>query len=223
MKLIGHQLGRIILLFPPEQIRPTRGIPIKDTIAAVQNRYNFVNVPDLTKPIAEFERNGYQFINGKIILDAKEYVINEFTVYNDGVSISSVDTEYSDWFLEDFVRWAQDKLEYRPFLQEPTKIFRSQVTVSFDKPLSNIIKNFDAFSQALSLAIENVIEKPVSTNLLRIDFGIDDTGVGGIKPVPFSLERRIGVPSNKEWFISEAPLPSKTHLELLEELEAAIG
>lgn len=179
MKLIGYELGRIVTIFPPEQIRPIRGILLKDAIAAVQNRYEFLNVPDLTRQIAEFERDGYKFTNGKVIFDEKEYVISEFTIFNDGLSINSIDTDYCDWFLEDLINWIQEELEFRPFSQEPNKIYRSQVTVSFDEPLSNIIKNFDTFSRALSLAIENIIGKPALTNLVRIGFGVDDTEVGG--------------------------------------------
>ena len=118
--------------------------------------------------------------------------------------------------------WAQEELEFRPFVREPMKIYRSHITVRFDQPLSQMIKVFDRFSNALSNALEMHTEFSMPVDLIRIGMGVDQSKVGNLSPVPFSLERRIGISFDEEWYFSEAPFPSKTHISLLEELESAI-
>ena len=65
-------------------------------------------------------------------------------------------------------------------------------------------------------------EFSMPVNLIRIGMGVDESKFGKLNSIPFSMERRIGVSFDEEWYSSEAPFPSKTHIKLLEELESAI-
>ena len=47
MNVIGHELGRIIVLFPMEEIRPETGIPTHELFEGIMNRYRFAKPPDL--------------------------------------------------------------------------------------------------------------------------------------------------------------------------------
>ena len=222
MKIVGHGLGSVVVLFPPEEIRPTRGLPITTVIYSIGDRYAFLQVPDLAKPISELDQEGYKFTDGTFVCGNENFTINEFTVYNDGISISSYNTDTSELFFEDLMNWVREELEFRPFVREPMKIYRSHITVRFDQPLSQVIKGFDKLSIALSTALEMHTELSMPVDLIRIGMGVDQSKVGKLSPIPFSLERRIGVSFDEEWYFSEAPFPSKTHIRLLEELESAI-
>ena len=222
MKIVGHGPGSVVILFPPEEIRPTRGLPIAKAVYSIGDRYGFLQVPDLAKPISELDQEGYQFTGGTFVCRNENFTINEFTVYNDGISISSWNTDTSELFFEDLMSWAREELEFRPFVREPMKIYRSHITVRFDQPLSQMIKGFDKFSNALSTALEMHTEFSMPVDLIRIGMGVDQSKFGNLSPPPFSLERRIGISFDEEWYFSEAPFPSKTHIKLLEELESAI-
>ena len=222
MKIVGYGRGSIIILFPPEEIQPTRGLPISKTVYSIGDRYGFLQVPDLTKPISKLDQEGYQFTGGTFVCGNENFTINEFTVYNDGISISSCNTDTSELFFEDLMSWAREELEFRPFVHEPMKIYRSNITVKYDQPLSQIIKGFDKFSNALSTALEMHTEFSMPVDLIRIGMGVDESKFGKLGSIPFSMERRIGVSFDEEWYFSEAPFPSKTHIKLLEELESAI-
>ena len=222
MKIVGHSLGSVVVFFPPEEIQPTRGIPISKAVYSIGDRYGFLRVPDPAKPISKLDQEGYQFTDGTFVCRNENFTINEFTVYNDGISISSCNTDTSESFFEDLMSWAREELEFRPFVHEPMKIYRSNITVKFDQPLSQIIKEFDKFSNALSTALEMHTEFSMPVDLIRIGMGVDQSKFGNLSPTPFSLERRIGVSFDEEWYFSEAPFPSTTHIKLLEELELAI-
>jgi hypothetical protein len=45
-------------------------------------------------------------------------------------------------------------------------------------------------------------------------------GVGRRKPMPFSIERRLGVPFEENVFYCKAPVPTKIHLSALTAIEA---
>ncbi len=222
MKIVGYGRGSIIILFPPEEVQPTRGLPIHEVVCSVRDRYRFLHAPDLAKPISKLDQEGYQFTGGTFVCGNENFTINEFTVYNDGISISSCNTDTSELFFEDLMNWAREELEFRPFVHEPMKIYRSHITVKFDQPLSQIIKGFDKFSNALSTALEMHTDFSMPVDLIRIGMGVDGSKFGKLSSIPFLMERRIGVSFDEEWYFSEAPFPSTTHIKLLEELESAI-
>lgn len=222
MKVVGHILGRLVLLFPREEIRPARGVSTLDAFASIRERYNFLHMPDLTRPAAELEQQGYQFSDGTLICDGETFTINEFTIYSDGVSVSSYVTDTAELFFENFMDWAMEEFDVRPFSREPTKIYRSQVTVCFSRPLSDALRGFDKFSELLSTMLDEYTGISSPVDLIRVGVGVDEAKTSGPRYAPFTLERRSQVSFEEEWYFSEAPLPSKVHLKLLEELNSAM-
>ena len=219
MKVVGHNLGRLIVLFPREEIRPVRGTSTAETFTAIRERYDFLRAPDLSKPISELDQQGYQFLDGKFADRNGNIVIEEFTIYNDGISVSSYVTDTAESFFLDFMAWAREEFQVRPFSHEPKRIYRSQLTVHFAKPLANILKGFDGFFNLLSAALETYTGTSSPVDLVRFGVGVDEAKSEGVGYAPFSVERRIQIPFEEEWYFSDAPLPSNVHVELLEELE----
>lgn len=223
MKVVGHGLGRVVTLYPGEEIRPIAGWPLLDAISAIKERYGFAQVPNLNESLIELEQKGYQFAGGKVAYNGREYAVNEFVIYNDGMSVSSSVTQIAEIFLSKFMDWATENYGVRSFSHSPTKIYRSQVTVGFAEPLSNILKGFDKFSKAVSAELNACLGIDSPVDLVRFAVGVEETGAGRIGYTPFTLERRIHVGFEEEWYFSEAPLPSDVHLKLLEELEMAVS
>ena len=222
MKVIGHSLGRVVILFPTEEIRPIQGIPLVDAISSVRERYAFLHVPDLNMPVSQLEQEGYHFSEGQLLHDGEQHVIKEFSLYNGAISVGSYVTDTADLFMDDFIEWAQEEFHIRPFVRTPKKIYTSQVTVGFAKPLSRMLKGFSKFSTVLSEALEAHTEASKAVDLVRIGWGIDQSAVGANNIVHLSLERRTQISFEEEWYFSEAPLPSGVHVRLLEELETSI-
>ena len=53
--------------------------------------------------------------------------------------------------------------------------------------------------------------------------GIADASQIGLKPSPFSIERRVNTPFSENTYFSAAPLGTFAHLELLQQFETALG
>lgn len=219
MKLIGHQLGRIIVLFPMEEVRPTKGVSMIDMLTGVRERYRFVKIPDVNNPTFDSNREGYTFKSGSFLYKEEKIAIDEFTIYNDGISVSCFHTKYADAFFEDIFLWAKEKFDLREFAREPRKIYRSQIIVEFDKSLNQLVKDFSVISHLVQLAYSQYTGRDNPINLNRIDFRIDVTKVSGVTPVSFVIERRVDISHDTERYICEAPIPSDAHLKLLNSIE----
>lgn len=219
MKFIGHQLGRIIVLFPTEEVRPTKGVPMLDMLTGIKERYKFVKLPDVNNPTFDPNKEGHAFKSGSFLYKEEKIAIDEFTIYNDGISVSCFHTKFADAFFEDVILWAKETFDLREFAREPRKIYRSQIVVEFDKSLNQLVKDFSVISHLVQLAYSQYTGHDNPINLNRIDFRMDDTKVRGVTPVSFGIERRIDISHDTERYISEASIPSDPHLQLLQSIE----
>ena len=220
MNFIGHELGRIIVLFPMEEIRPETGIPALELIGEIVKRYKFAKPPNLNKTALEVSREGSSFELGSFVFEGKSTSVTEFTIYNDGISVSCHDTAHAEAFFYDILTWARETFGLKEFVREPRRIYRSQVIVEFEKSLNQLIQSFSDISNLINLTYSQHTEHDAPINLNRIDFRMDDTKIPGMmKPISFILERRIGASHETERYISEAPVSSRAHVQLLQSIE----
>jgi hypothetical protein len=222
MKLIGNELGRVIVLASVEEWRPARGIPIASAVTAIQNRYQFVDYPNLSElTVSQTESEGYKFVEGILHFDDQKAVIREFAIFRDGFSVTAHDTFYAEAFLDDFLDWGRQTLEMRPFALTPSRIFRSQLVVQFERPLSNAFRQLEEIAAVIQQAFRAHTSYGDPVNVTRLDFGMDHTQLAGVlKPTPLVLERRVNRPYIEEVYFSDAALPSRVHAQVLEEIEA---
>ena len=219
MNVIGHELGRVIVLFPMEEIRPETGIPELELFEGIMNRYKFAKTPDLKKTAIEVSRAGYNFELGSFVYEDKSTSIKEFTIYNDGISVSCHDTAHAEACFDNILTWARKEFGLKEFVREPKRLYRSQVVVEFEKSLNRLVQNFSDISSLINLTYRQHTGHDAPINLNRLDFRMDDTKIPGINPMSFILERRIGVSHETERYISEAPISSRAHIQLLQSIE----
>lgn len=223
MKIVGHEMGRSILLFPAEEIRPNTGIYIPTVMKALQDRYGFMKPPDISRPMAELDREGYKFGHGKIEIDGQTILIGEFGIFSDGISVSCFDTEQADKVWDDIYAWSQDFLGFRKFIREPHRFYRSQLVVEFEQHLSGLVANFSAMADLVGEAMSDTVQHRENIEFVRIAFGMDTTKIPGLPPVPFSIERKIGASFESERYFCEASLPTRTHIETLQRIESSLS
>ena len=222
MKLIGNELGRVIVLASVEEWRPVRGIPIASAVTAIQSRYQFLTSPNLAElTVSQTESEGYKFAEGMLHFDDQEVVIREFAIFRDGFSVTTHDTAYAEAFLEDFLAWGRQALEMRPFALTPLRIFRSQLVVQFERPLSRAFRQLEEIATVIQEAFRAHTSYSDPVNVTRLDLGMDHTQLSGVlKPTPLVLERRVNRPYTEEVYFSDASLPSRVHVQVLEQIEA---
>jgi hypothetical protein len=221
MKLIGTELGRVLILIAAEEWRPLRGIPIGAAVSAIQAQFNFMIAPNVSElTAAQAESEGYKFQEGELDIDGEKTVIKDFIIFRDGFSVTTLETESAEAFLDNFLMWARESLGIRPFSRVPMRIFRSQLVVQFERPLSKAFRQFKELASIIERAYEAHTAYSEDVDIIRVDFGMDPTQLpGNIKPLPLVLERRVNRPHGDEVYFSEASLPSTVHLEVLSQIE----
>ena len=106
MKLIGLEEAAVLDLFPVEEIRPERGIPLKRAVEAIQAKYKFHTIPDMSLDWETLHREAtYKFSGGELTVANTVKLINELSAYTDGFVVRCSHSDDAQAFLSDFYAW----------------------------------------------------------------------------------------------------------------------
>lgn len=218
MKLREILVGQAIRFIRLQE--PIGGIYIPEFVKAVQEQYKFVTVP---KALADFDRaKGIKFEHGYFMLEDRKIVLDRVDIFNNGISVGTrAYTEDVDQFLDSVIEWSTKVMGMRQDASSPTeKLFLSNVEVEMKNVLSTRSKFSDAVSKALAkqLSEYGIQAKPFET--IGITMHFDSLNLSPPIATNFKLERREGHEFGKDVFFSSAPLKTKDHLELLQQIEA---
>lgn len=210
MKLLNVSLARSIWLFPTEELNPF-GIDMVPVLAAVKERYSFQKFPQKTEEIYN-PKDGIRFGDGAFKVDGGAIAIRELSVYGDGIVVETYSsTKASDAFIADLLSFAtgQFRLKFDDGMLR-NKIYVSNVVVSTDIDLDSINEKLARFAALLSKEL-GVSFRVGSLRLL--------TEPKNGRTAQFIFERRAGTNFDDNRYFAEAPLPTDTHLEMLDEFE----
>lgn len=222
MRIIANESSRVTILFPFEEIAPLGGASTRDIVEAMKQRYEFLNTPDLSTAREELVKTGYKFQTGQFEHEGKKANILDFAVYTDGIVANAATMESAEAFLDNVIRLMRVEFGFRDFSTKPQRYFLSNLIVEFDRPLANLLSQFDKISNAILQRIEQTYQINTPMNFARIDFEIDKTLIKSTI-ARFNIDRRFGIPFDKERYFSGAPLRTSDHIAVLEEIEKLIG
>lgn len=223
MRVINYDSSRVTSLFPLEEIIPLSGVNDREIIEALTGRYKFLKSPDLTKD--DVTKDGYKFASGQFSFESSIFRITEFSIFRDGLVILATKTDGSEAFLEDVIAYMQKEFSFRDFETKPRRYFLSQIVVEFDRSPERLLKSLEKLTAIISEPLEQIFGMKIPMKFGRLDFDFDKM----TKPNPspgvvhrFILERRAGIPFEKERFYSAAPMRTAEHEKVLEEIESLI-
>jgi hypothetical protein len=220
MRLISTEYGQSLQLIVMDEVRPLRGgTYLPDLISSIIQRYRFVSYPT---DLAAAAQQGAKFQTGVIELAGIVIPITSLDIYNDGIIVTTRDTDDSDIVFDDFAGWAIQTFN----LREPTtKIPRkhaSNVVVDFDVSLGSFIRNFELISKLISSAFATAgISHDM--HVARLSIGADPaTSKLSQVQATLTIEPRGGQPFTSNRYFSGAPLRTQEHLALLSALERLV-
>jgi hypothetical protein len=146
--------------------------------------------------------------------------IGSLTLFNDGMVIDTISTtENADLFATHLLESAarQFGLTYQPEMIR-RRAYVSELIVTSDVALDSVNPRLGAFASRIS---QFAPDRPkLEFKLSGFSFW-SEPNEQGIHNV-FTFEREIGKFSSEKRYNSRAPLPTRDHLNLLQELERAI-
>lgn len=222
MKVIAYETCKIVMLFQLEEVVPLGGVSDPDVIAKIAARYRFTKEPDLK--LEELAKSGYKFELGNFMFHDANVRIVDFSLFHDGIVLNATRSDGAEAFLDDIISYMKSEFSFRDFITQPRKYFQSQMVVEFDKSPARLIRPLEGITAALSKLLADTYSVKVPTDFFRLDFDFDRTK----NLVPNSIqkviiERRIGIPFEKERYFCAAPLRTADHEAFLREIEGLIA
>jgi hypothetical protein len=221
MKLISLEAGRAVNLIVMEEVRPLHGISLRDFIEAIAERYQFSSVPD--PKVAATSSQPTTFKNGEIELNGDKIIIDDLTIYSDGIGVETKHTDKAALVLEDGVAWFSRSFNLRAPMTPVKRAYSSTVIVEFDNPVEQSLKNWNAIQSLLKDAIKKREADDSGLSLTRIVFSTDPTIPREGYTSTFQLERRADVPYARNRYFCVAPLDTESHLAYLTALDALLA
>jgi hypothetical protein len=188
-----------------------------EIVQEIAQRYHFQKFP---KTLEEFdESKGIEFAEGKL----GSRVIQKFVIWNTLLVVETrSNTTDSKQILEEMLVWGTERfgLNYRAGM---IKHFAYVSDLSFysELPLLSVSPTLTTLAAKTSKALGDIWGDPVQFEPINLTVGHDPMA-RKYAIAPFSIARRAETKFSENKYFSEAPLPTDTHISLLEEFEAAI-
>lgn len=216
MKLSAVNLARTLAFIEIADVNPKGKLFIPDLIQAMADRYKFQRLPKRE----EYDKEGIIFEEGKI----GNKVIVKLTIYEAVIVLETrSNTSDSKQLIEELLLWGAAKfgLTYNPgsikrFAYVSDLTFFSDVPIlgAACKPLADL-------ANKTSEALGEIWQEPIQYYPANLAVG-HDPRVRKYGIAPFSITHRAEAKYSENKYFSEAPLPTDTHIKLLEEFEEGI-
>ncbi|HEX5234247.1 MAG TPA: hypothetical protein VFW25_02845 [Silvibacterium sp.] len=185
-----------------------------ELVGELVERYKFQNFPktseesDLTK--------GIKFLDGI----CGKVPVQQFAIWDSQIVVETLtETDDSKAVLEEILRWGAEKFRLSYFSDSIKRFaYISDVTFYSDAPMLILNGAAERLSAEISKHLTDIWKEPITYEPIILRVGHDPTA-RKYNIAPFTIERRGGVSFKEEKYFSEAPLPTKLHLELLEQFE----
>jgi hypothetical protein len=217
LQLSAVILARAIGYIETFDLSPRGKIFFPELVREIVRRFDFQKFP---KTLEEFdESKGVEFLEGKI----GKRTIQKLGIWNTILVLETrSSTEDSREILEEILLWGAEKfgLNYRPGM---IKRFAYVSDLSFysDAPILSVSPALTKLAEKTSRLLSELWQEPVSYESVNLTIGHDPMARKyGI--APFSITRRAEAKFSENKYFSEAPLPTETHISLLEEFESEI-
>lgn len=217
MRLSSIILARVLAYVETYDLSPRGKVYYPDIARALVERYGFQKYPQSYDQFDE--QKGVEFHEGKW----KGIVIQKFTIFSSLLTLETrSDSEASKKILEDILTWGAErfKLNYKPELISHFA-YVSSVTFYSEAPLLEGNAPIRNLAERTGKRVSDIWKEPFQYNGAHVAVGHDPMSrkysIAG-----FTISRRAETKFSDHKYFSEAPLPTKDHLELLEMYEREI-
>ena len=215
MELIGYDTSSLTALFMAS--RPQGQIPLARSMGELVKRYAFTIFPKLD----QLEAQRIEFRQGQF----NDVGIESFSIYNDGIVVTSKSpTDVLDAFLEDVSVWMESTLGLkRVETHAINRAYESGLMVRSEAKLLHTLDALAPIQEMIAKSVKDAMGLETKFEPFGMAFAVDQTLFPGMRPNPFRLERRVGLAFNTNYYVSQAPMRTADHLNLLEKLEKMVS
>ena len=210
-------LARVLAYIDVREMSSGRHVSLPAVVEELVTRYKFQKYP---KTLQELDvSRGLEFHSGT----SGKLPIDKLTIWDSTLVIENqVSTDSAKQTLEEILQWSAHSfgLQYRP---GDIKRFAYVSDVSFQCDASLLLVNpaIEVLCAKTSELLSKIWQEPVQYLPVGVRIGHDPVS-RKLGIAPFSIERKGNARFAENRYFSEAPLPTRVHIELLEQFEATI-
>lgn len=229
MKVISNLLGRTVALINIDEWLPQQGLDVAKALPLMVERYGFTISPSLSDPAKKFRDDGVKFENGRLITTSgSEHVIEDLTLWPDGLVVNAHTTDGAKAFLDDLLTWGNETLGFRAkFSAVTNRLYVSHLVVEFEASLAAKLRVLWPISKAFHEALQNTYSQDiprVELTTMRFDYDHAIAPAAFRTVGPFVIERRENHRfENENVFFASAPLSTEDHIKLLQQFESIMA
>jgi hypothetical protein len=216
MKIVAHLHAMITILSPWDELRPVSGAAFPATMELLKKRYQFQQGSQsaISQQAGLITPN---LMNGQFKFGELPVAVNQFEFQPAAVAAACSTTEQTDAFLEDAFQFLSDSLGYRAPPKDRERHDVTTIIVDFENPFSALFERWKKIQALLNkLAGKGPELEPYAVRFMA---GPPNQPIAERQYV---LERRIGAPDDANWYFSQAPLDTASHVKLLEGIAAEL-
>jgi hypothetical protein len=216
MRLISIPLARALAFVEFGSLNLSGQIYLPDLVQVLAEKCQFAKFP---KPSEINLKDGIDLemgtFRGKHI---NKLSINPSIIHVDG----DISTDVSAGIILELLEWARTEHGINYSKDSITRwAYVSDIVFQTDFPFlegqNKVLRNI---SEKLSIAVQGNLKEDLTFLPSQLNWSHDPLSRSSVI-APFTIQHRVGVPYEHNMFFSEAPIPTKLHLELIEELEAS--
>lgn len=220
MKLINIHQGQAVRLTPI--VEPIGGIYMPQARDLIKREYQFLQVP---MNLDEWDLSrGITFGHGSFDIEeeSRSIVIDKLQIFFDGIIVQARSyTEDADLFIDQLIEWSASVFGTITDTENVSKTYNSIIDIELD---SSILGRCSEICHGVAIGIESYLKGYGDTNaefhMHGLTMSVDDTKTNAPIPGLFRLERKNKESFDSNLYFSAAPLRTRDHLALLEELES---
>jgi hypothetical protein len=223
MKVIRIHAGTAAVRVATDEIYPPSDPPLLDLISTIQQRYQFL----ITPVIDAAQLNGpFEFKAGKFVNSEIPNSISQMVLQLEGGFVTTSSTDLAELILDDLHGLLDKTFHFRLTSATQKRSYASAIIVEFE---SSIEKQIEFIGRVGKLVNSSEGKFP-ERKFKRISFGLEDQNIPNpakpmmispleaIEKVEFFIERRAGEPFSLNRYFCVAPIRTKHHIQVLEQI-----
>ncbi len=216
MQVISFMDGTIWVHSSWEEVRPMNGVPLTLVLEALQTHYKFsmAGFSPLAQQVGLYTPS---LQLGSMQKNGESYGINSLDFSPTFFSIGASRTDISEKIMADVFDFLSKNFHFRAPPNERERSYRS--TIILDPSGLDLGTTMGGWNQVLDILNAKLRDKSISYKPLGVRFVKDGPVVAGAPDTPFTFERRLASPPGTNWWFSQAPVDTGTHVAILEAIE----
>ncbi len=190
---------------------------LPSAVLKLNERYMFSGYPqsldDLTGDIVKFKHGVFE-----------DTAIDSFEIYGDGIVISSSSpTDFIDRFFYDICEWMEDDLGLTMIkTRSVDRLYESNLLIESEKDILKPLETMSKIADLIQVNLKEISNIDVEYQPYGFSFAPDLAKIPNPKPSRFSVERKLESEYSMNQYFTSAPLKTKQHMAILNELESLV-